>query len=205
MSTVPRQRSGVRRRPLSKAEYYALGEAGFFRGEKVELIEGQLVVQSPQESPHYTHIRRVARVLEAVFGPGHDVRQQGPLDLGQITEPEPDVAVVAGTFEDYLDHHPTTALLIVEVSVSTLAYDRGRKASLYARAGVADYWIVNVPDLQLEVHRDPAPDATAAFGHSYSLRQTLRAGAAVSPLARPTAAVAVSDLLGPPVTPSPPP
>src|SRR5262245_35703853 len=101
MSTIPRKRSGVRRRPLTKAEYYLLGEAGCFRGEKVELIEGQLVVQSPQESPHYTALMRAVRVLEAAFGSHFHARPQGPLDLGQITEPEPDVAIVPGTFEDY--------------------------------------------------------------------------------------------------------
>lgn len=197
MAIVPR-RSGVRRRPLTKAEYYHLGEAGYFRGEKVELIEGQLVVHSPQGSPHYTFIMRVVRCLEAVIADGYHVRPQGPLDLGQTTEPEPDVAVVTGSFEDYEDHHPTTAVLIVEVSESTLAYDRRRKGSLYARAGIADYWALNVQQRQLEVYRSPIADATRPYGHRYHDRQDLRPGASVSPLALPAVAVAVSDLLGPP-------
>src|SRR5215218_3040580 len=99
MSTVPRQMSGVRRRPLTKAEYYQLGEAGFFRGQKVELIGGQIVLHDRQSPLHYTCIIRTVRALEAAFGAGHHARPQGPIDLGPTSEPEPDVSIVTGTLE----------------------------------------------------------------------------------------------------------
>src|SRR3954470_22611737 len=119
MATVPK-RTGVRRRRWSKEEYYHLGELGFFRGQRVELIEGQLMVQSPQNPLHAATTDAVRAVLENLFGPGYLARCQFPLDLGQSTEPEPDVAVVVGTHWQYQTAHPTSAELIVEVSESTL-------------------------------------------------------------------------------------
>ena len=91
--------------------------------------------------------------------------------------------------------NPTTALLIVEVSETTLAFDRRHKASLYAAAGIADYWIVNLVQRQLEVYRSPVSDAAQLFGFGYSSRTILDAGDAVAPLAAPKANVAVADLL----------
>src|SRR5204862_46858 len=91
--------------------------------------------------------------------------------------------------------NPTTALLVVEVADTTLSYDRNTKASLYAASGIADYWIVNIPGQQLEVFRDPVPDASARFGVRYSSRTILVAGDVVSPLALPAAQVPVADLL----------
>ena len=194
MSTV-RKRQGVRARRWSKAEYYRLGELGFFQGQRVELIEGRLMVHSPQNSLHADTVDDVDDVLSAVFRPGYRVRCQLPIDLGQTTEPEPDVAVVAGRREAYLQAHPTTALLIVEVSDTALSYDRRRKGSLYARAGIQDYWIVNLVNRQLEVYRAPIPDALRVYGHRYSSRTDLLPPATVSPLALPGASVPVADLL----------
>jgi Uma2 family endonuclease len=194
MSTV-RQQRGVRPRRFSKAEYYRLGQLGFFRGQRVELIEGQVMVQSPQNAPHSGTVYLVAEVLRNLFGPGSCVRCQMPLDLGQTTEPEPDLAVVAGPAQQYLVAHPTTALLLVEVSDTTVSYDRHRKGSLYARAGVADYWVVNLRARQVEVYRAPIPDALRRYGHRYSSRTDLVPPATVSPLAWPGAAAPVADLL----------
>jgi Uma2 family endonuclease len=180
-------------RRWTKEEYYKLGELGFFRGQRVELIDGEIMVLSPQNWLHYSTTDRVAEVLRRAWG-GVWVRMQGPSDLGQSTEPEPDVSIVAGTREDY-DDHPTTALLVVEVSVTTLAYDRGRKASLYAASGVTDYWIANLVDNQLEVHRDPVSDAEQEFGHRYANVTILRGGDIVSPLAAPQVQIPVADFL----------
>src|SRR5262249_24671840 len=152
----------------SKAEYYRLGDLGFFHGQRVELIEGQLMDFSPQGPLHANEVDRVFRCLDRLFGTGYWVRAQLPVDLGQTTEPEPDVSVVPGSSASDVQAHPTTAALIVEVSDSTLSYDRGRKGSLYARAGVADYWIVNLVDRQVEVYRDPVPDPTQFYGYRYS-------------------------------------
>ncbi len=117
-----------------------------------------------------------------------------PLDLTLSSEPIPDVFVVPGKPRDYTAH-PTTALLIVEVSDSTLSHDRNRKGSLYAAALIQDYWIVNLVDRQLEVYRVPVPDAAGVFGFTCSQRTILAPGATVSPLALPQAQIAVTDLL----------
>jgi Uma2 family endonuclease len=194
MSTVRRQ-AGVRPWRFTKKQYYRLGELGFFRGKRVELIEGRLMVLCPQNAPHATGVQDAAAVLQAVFASGYVVRQQFPLDLGQTSEPEPDVAVVQGTRAQYRNAHPTTAELIVEVSDTTLSYDRRRKGSLYARAGVQDYWIGNLVQRQVEVYRDPVPDATQLYGYRYASRTDLAAPATVSPLALPGVSIPVADLV----------
>jgi Uma2 family endonuclease len=107
------------------------------------------------------------------------------------------LAVVPGNKRTFIGQrdNPTTAVLIVEVSDATLWEDRTRKASLYAAAGIPDYWILNIPAGQLEIRRDPKPDATQAFGYSYSTLITLVAGEFATPLAAPSARIAVADLL----------
>ena len=195
MATVNRQ-VGPRARRWTKEEYHRLGELGFFRGQRVELLGGKIMVLSPQNAPHASSVDHVAQVLRNHFGPGFWVRMQLPVDLGQTSEPEPDVSVVQGDPGQFRTAHPTSAVLIVEVSDSRLSYDRRRKGSLYARAGVADYWIVNLVDRQVEVYRAPIADRRQRYGHRYSSRTDLLPPAAVSPLALPQAAVAVTDLLG---------
>lgn len=186
----------VRTRPWSRLEYERLIEVGFFRpGEAVELLGGQLFVAEPQGSAHFAAIRAVEEALRAAFGRGWDVRAQGPLALDDVSEPEPDVAVVRGSFRDYVASHPSRPELVVEVSESSLAFDRAEKGGLYARAGVADYWIVNLIDRVLEIRRDPTLDGAAPFGWSYRSAVVVGAKAAVSPLAVPGVSVRVADLL----------
>jgi Uma2 family endonuclease len=153
------------------------------------------MVHSPQNPPHWSAIERVRRQLALVFEPAFLVRMQGPIDLGQTTEPEPDLAVVTGRLEDYSQAHPTSAVLIVEVSDTTVSYDRRRKGSLYARAGIRDYWLVNLVRRRLEVYRDPVPDPTRPYGHRYSSRTDLQPPATISPLALPHLTLSVADLL----------
>jgi len=136
----------------------------------------------------------VWHILEAAFGRGHVVRTQVPLDLGPSSEPEPDVAAVPGKVRDYPEH-PKTALLIVEVSDTTLWLDRNRKGPLYACAGLADYWIVNLVDRQVEVHRNPVADSAAPLGFRYADVTIYGPADFVSPLAAPSARLAVADVL----------
>jgi Uma2 family endonuclease len=186
----------VKTRRWKRVEYDRLIESGFFQpGDPVELIGGQLILAEPQGSRHFAAIQAVAEALRVAFGPGWDVRGQGPLALDDESEPEPDVAVVPGGFRDYVTRHPSQAGLVVEVSESSLALDREQKGSLYARAGLADYWILNLIDRVLEVCRDPAPDPDAPFGWRYRSRQVLGREASVAPLAWPGAGVRVIDLL----------
>jgi Uma2 family endonuclease len=171
-------------------------ELGLFgEDDHLELVDGEILTMSPQKSLHAGTITVAAEALRLAFGAGCHVRVQLPLALDEMSEPEPDLAVVEGTGRDYLAAHPETALLVVEVADTTLPYDRGRKASLYARAGLAEYWIVNVADRVLEVHRDPAPDAGAPLGFAYTILERLAPESTVSPLAVPEARIAVSELL----------
>ena len=114
--------------------------------------------------------------------------------MGAKSEPEPDLAVVPGPMESYKDH-PTTALLIVEVTDTTLRFDRGQKASLYARAGIKDYWIINIQDECVEVLREPVKDTDAPLGWRYKSVVTFRPPATIAPLAKPEAVIAAADLL----------
>jgi Uma2 family endonuclease len=136
-----------------------------------------------------------ARDGEAAFGPGWEVRTEGPIGLDDDSEPEPDVAVVPGGPDDYSRAHPSRPALTVEVAESSLAVDRGHKGSLYARAGVGDYWVLNLVDRFLEVYREPAPDSAAPFGWRYARREVFDASACVTPLAAPESSIPVSRLL----------
>jgi Uma2 family endonuclease len=183
-------------RRFSRAEYDKLIEIGFFQpGDPIELIGGELMVAEPQGAEHYTAIRRTARALEVAFGPGWDVRPQGPIGLDDESEPEPDVAVVSGSLDDYGHAHPSRPVLTVEVAVSSLGVDRQRKGSVYARAGLTDYWVLNLVDRVLAGYREPVTDSTAPFGWRYARSEVLGADAHVTPLAAPAASIPVARLL----------
>ena len=179
----------------TRGEYYKMAEAGLFEGRHVELIEGRVVEMSPMGSLHATAVALTARALEKAFGQGYFVRWQMPLAAGETSEPEPDVAVIAGDVRDYREAHPTTAVLIVEVADTSLAYDRFEKASLYARAGIPDYWVLNLIDRQFEVRRNRGPDASQPFGFGYADVKVLSSVDSITPLSMPQATVSVTDLL----------
>ena len=183
-------------RRFSRAEYEKLIDLGVFQpGEAIELIGGELMVAEPQGAPHYTAISKTAKTLETAFGPGWCVRMQGPIGLDDDSEPEPDIAVVAGSPEDYARAHPSRPALTVEVAESSLGMDRRRKGSLYARAGLPDYWVLNLIDRVLEVYREPVPDSAAPFGWRYARREVFDASARVTPLAAPGSSIPVAQLL----------
>ena len=152
-----------------------------------------MVVKEPQGSRHVSAVGLVAEALRVAFGSGWFVQVQCPIALDDRSEPEPDVCVVRGSPRDYRDALPTRPALIVEVAVSGLRIARSRKAMMYARAGIEDYWIVNVAGRTLEIHRDPAP----AMGSRsrYRAVQAFGIDDTVSPLAMPSAQIAVADLL----------
>ena len=186
----------IETRKWRRVEYERLVEAEFLGSEdRIELLGGHMIVKEPQQSPHATAIQLVHAALTMGFGSGWSVRAQMPVALDDESEPEPDVCVVPGDPRDYRDAHPAQPVLIVEVALSRLRFDREDKGSLYARAQIADYWIVNIPARRLEVYRQPVPDDTAIFGWRYGQALTLGAEARVSPLAVPAAAINVADLL----------
>jgi Uma2 family endonuclease len=183
-------------RRFSRIEYEKMIDLGVFQpGEALELLGGHLIVAEPQGAAHYTAVVKTARALQVAFGAAWYVRSQGPIGLDDESEPEPDVAVVPGTVEDYGRAHPSRAALIVEVAETSLAVDRQYKGSLYARAGVPDYWILNLVDRVLEVYREPLADSAAEFGWRYTRSDTLGPTAGVTPLAASAANVLVSQLL----------
>lgn len=184
-----------RRFRWTRGEYYRMAEMGLFDGRRVELIGGEIFEMSPQQSDHAEAVTLAQETMMQVFGQGYRVRVQLPLSLGLESDPEPDVAVVAGVPHGFRHAHPTTALLIVEVAESTLSFDRTEKASLYASAGITDYWIVNLVDRQLEVRRNPIPAPAQLYGWEYAQITILTAADSVSPLAAPQASVAVANLL----------
>jgi Uma2 family endonuclease len=183
-------------RRWTRVEYEQLIDKGVFApGERLELIDGLLLVAEPQSAYHFTTVRLVALALTRAFGEGWDVRAEGPIALDDDSEPEPDIAVVRGSLRDYLTAHPADPVLVVEVALTSLAFDRRRKASLYARAGRPEYWIVNLVDRVLEVRREPARSAPAPYGWHYRSVEVLGPGDTASPLAAPAARIAVADLL----------
>lgn len=180
----------------TRDEYYRASEAGVFQGVRVQLIGGEIIEMPAQKNWHLLGIDQTQDALKLAFGPQYWIRAQGTLDLSPLSVPDPDLAVVAGSRQSHTGpNNPTTALLIVEVSDTTLSYDRNRKASLYAASGIADYWILNLVDRQLEVYRDPVADAAKPFGFRYASRTDLGPADTASPLAVPGASIAVADLL----------
>ncbi len=183
-------------RHWTRTEYYKMGESGIIGpSERVELIEGEIIAMTPQDTPHAVAGSLVEEVLRVAFGPGFHVRSQRPLSLGPDSEPEPDAAVVRGSARDYLKAHPTTAVLAVEISDATLPFDRGKKAALYARAGIPEYWILNLVDRVLEVYRDPGPSPARPGDHAYRSVRYFGPSESVTPIALPTASIRVADLL----------
>ncbi len=186
----------VRTKRWTRLEYERMVDLGVFEpGDRLELVGGQLLVREPQGGPHMTAIGLAEDALRVAFGSGWIVRTQGPLALDDESEPEPDVAVVEGSRRDYVSGHPGRSALLVEVAEASLAFDREHKGSLYARAQVADYWIVNLVDRVLEVYREPVEAPAAAYGWQYGALLRLGPADFISPLAAPHARIAVADLL----------
>ncbi len=182
-------------RRWKRAEYDRLVDLGVFEGDPIELIGGHLVVAEPKGTYHTSGVSTAEYALRAVLPPGWIVRTQAPVSLDDESEPEPDLAVVPGRPADYRHAHPARPVLAIEVADSSLAFDRVHKGSLYARAEIHDYWIVNLVDRFLEVYRDPGPDSSAPYGWRYRSIAMLAAPAVVVPLAFPAIQVTVADLL----------
>ena len=186
----------TRLRSWTRAEYDRLIAIGVFRpGEPLELLGGHMLVAEPQGSAHHTALGLVEDALRIAFGAGWLVRSQGPIALDDESEPEPDVAVAPGSRRDYSRAHPARPVLVVEVAESSLALDREYKGSLYARAQLQDYWILNLLNRVLEIDREPTVESSAPFGWRYASTQVLDATSAIAPLAAPDAPVRVGDLL----------
>jgi Uma2 family endonuclease len=174
---------------VSRREFDDMIDAGLLsEDDHVELVNGRIVAMSPEGPWHAGTIDLCAEVLRGIFGAACTIRIQHPLGIDPDGEPEPDIAVVAGGPRAHLGRHPQQALLVVEVAESSLDFDRGEKAMLYARAGFPEYWIVNLRASRLEVHRDPTPAG-------YLSVVSLSPERTVAALAAPATAISVAALL----------
>lgn len=159
------------------------------------LIDGQIFLMVMPKPPHDTALGLTEDWLRTVFGTGHTVRCQMGFDIGEDTDPGPDLAVVLGDRRAHAQQTPTSALLIVEVAETTLFFDTTTKAEKYATAGVPDYWVIDLENRVLVVFRDPAPLPAGLGANAYRTKFTLNPADTVSPLAAPHATVTVGDLL----------
>jgi Uma2 family endonuclease len=196
--TLPRPANTSTKLPRHKlwtvAQFHRLGDLGLFEGTGAMLIHGEILENGPMNPPHRIALELTNEAIRRVFGRGWRICIQMPLVLGMTTDPQPDVAVIAGD-PRAMSSHPSTAELIVEISDTSIRYDTIEKMSLYAAAGIREYWVLDVNSRQLIVHRDPTPDANATFGYTYTSIQSYTSTATVSPLAVPGASLLVSDLL----------
>lgn len=200
-ANVARYAAAMKQSPLTlrrwrRVEYERLVDLGVFEGDPVELLGGQLMVAEPKGSPHATAVGMAFDALRyAILPAGWIIRVQDPLALDDESAPEPDIAVVEGVRADYYHAHPARPALIIEVAESSLAFDRVEKGSLYARAGVVDYWIVNLVDRVLEVYRQPGADVAAPYGWRYVAVERFTPPSSVVPLGVPAAPIPVATLL----------
>lgn len=170
-------------------------EAGLFEGQRVELIEGEIIDMPAQKDPHAFAVSRLVRALLTLFPEPFWVKIQATTRLNDYSGPEPDIAVMSGPPSPPAVVAPLP-LLVVEVSDTTLLYDRTSKASLYAANGIADYWVVDVNARQIEVFRNPVIDPSRRFGWRYASVTILRVGEFVRPLAKPDVEIEVKRLVG---------
>ena len=183
----------VELRPFKIEDYHRLGEMGIIAPEeKVELIAGQIIKKPAKQPSHSAAVARINILLQKHLGEQVLVRLQDPVRLDDYSEPEPDIAVVIPDPLYYEDRHPTPGevYLIIEVADTTIRRDRELKAKVYAKSGIADYWVLDVNNRQLYVFREPSENG-------YQSQVIRESEAIISPLAFPEVAIAVSAMLAP--------
>ena len=183
-------------RQFTVDEYHRMIETAILTThDRVQLIDGWIVKMPPIGPEHITSNSLAGSKVQSCLPAGWVVRLQGPITLTN-SEPEPDVVVVRGTLRDYTKCHPESGdiAIVIEVADSTLKFDRVQKSATYAAAGIPEYWIVNLIDWQLEVHRDPQ---TLASGPEYRSREVVDASGSVALTieGQQVAQIKVADLL----------
>lgn len=185
--------TSMHRLQFTRDQYYSIGQSGVLDDARTELIEGEIIEMAPIGPSHATATVLLPAILTEAFGSRYTVRPQLPISISNAdseSEPQPDIAVAIGTWRDYTLRHPVASevVLVVEIADSSLAYDRKIKTALYAAAGIAEYWILNIINRQLEVYREPS-------GAVYSTCLSLRIGDSVEPLSAPSKSIAIADFL----------
>jgi Uma2 family endonuclease len=173
-------------RPLRRTEYDKLVELGAFGKERIELMYGVLVPMSPIGARHCDATDMLMLLLIRALGDRARIRVQHPFAAGDISEPEPDLLVAP--LARYNVEHPSIAHLVIEVSESSLKYDRETKLRLYAEQGVPECWIVDVVARRIEVYREPT-------GSSFESKRVYEPGEVISLLTFPDATIAVAEVL----------
>ena len=179
-------------RRFTTAEYHRMAAAGILRqDDRVELVDGRVVAMTPIGPRHAGCVKEITRLLYRLLGEAVILGVQDPLTLGEGSEPQPDVLVLSRSPAGYRRRHPgpDDVLLLIEVSDDSLEYDRGTKVPLYARAGIADVWIVDLDGDRIEVYRDAGPGG-------YRDVRVVSRGETLSPSAFPDVAVSVAEVLG---------
>lgn len=178
-------------RRLSVQDYHRMAESGILQSdERVELLDGQMIQMAAKGTAHSAAVTRIERLLRQRLGDRVLLRFQDPVRLNDYSEPEPDVAVVQPNSLLYEDHHPipSEVFLLIEVSDSALKFDREVKAPAYARAGIAEYWVLDVNARKLHVYRVPGAEG-------YQSEAILSEALTVAPLAFPECVIAVREML----------
>ena len=177
--------------------YRELGKTGLFHDMKTMLIHGEVYAMVMPNPPHDTALNLAHEFLRGICPAGHHVRNQQGLDIGIDNDPGPDLAIVPGSIRDYATRTPTgnLAVLVVEVSDTTLFIDTTTKAELYATAGVPDHWVIDVENHRLLVFRDPVPLPAGLSATTYRTQLIFGPTDTIAPLTAPTATVRVADLL----------
>ena len=189
ISTPP---AGPLRKSWTRHELEAIESAGLLHDQDLELIEGELILKMGKKRPHTIAVSLLLKYLASIFSPDH-VQQEAPIDVhpedNPTSEPEPDLIVLKLPQTHYRMGNPRSSdlHLVCEVSDSTLAFDLSTKAQLYARAGIMEYWVLDIPSQRLVVHRE-------ADASGYQSIQAYQALECVTPLAAPQAELHVASL-----------
>ena len=179
----------VPRRLFTVDEYYAMAKHGILKpDERVELLDGEIVKMCAIGSPHAWCVKRLVRTFSP-FPDRFTLSIQDPLRLNDLSEPEPDIVLLQPDAPEDRHPEPQDTLLVIEVADSSLRKDRGLKRRMYARAGIFEYWIVDLQAERIETYRDP-------LRSRYRSVMLLRRGAVVSPQFAPDIVVDVSTILG---------
>ena len=181
-------------RKFTVAEYYRMGEAGILKpDERVELIEGEIIVMPPISPGHAGSVDISAHALILSAKDRYVVRVQNPIHLDDGSEPQPDVALLRPRDDRYTTSHPTPSdvLLVIEAADSSLEYDRQVKAHVYGRAGIPETWVQNLPEDCIERFTEPGPEG-------YARHSVHRRGETLAPVSLPGLELAVADLPPPP-------
>lgn len=182
----------VARRYFTVDEYHRMGEAGVFsENDRVELIEGEILKMSPIGSRHAASVKRLTKQFNNLLGDRAIVSVQDPIVLSDFSEPEPDIAILKPRDDFYGAAHPgaSDVLLVIEVADTSLAYDHEIKLPAYARSGIPEIWIANLPAETVEAH-------TELLNGSYRTVRSYRRGDSITPLHFPDLSISVVSIIG---------